>query len=199
MDRLAVYLHGQGGSAEEAEHYRPLLRDFDVIGFDYGARAPWDAQREFPAFFGPPRERYRSVTLIGNSLGAYFAMCAGIDRLIDRALLISPIADMQALILGRMAQAGVTEDRLQNEKTIAVPDAEPLSWEYLRYAKSRPIAWNVPTEILYGERDFLTPPEVMAAFAGRIGAGLTVMEGGEHWFHTAEQMRFLDRWLTKSI
>ena len=27
------------------------------------------------------------------------------------------------------------------------------------------------------------------------GAGLTVMEGGEHWFHTKEQMRFLDRWM----
>ena len=24
---------------------------------------------------------------------------------------------------------------------------------------------------------------------------LTVMEGGEHWFHTEEQMRFLDEWI----
>jgi len=22
------------------------------------------------------------------------------------------------------------------------------------------------------------------------------MEGGEHWFHTEEQMEFLDRWIT---
>ena len=27
------------------------------------------------------------------------------------------------------------------------------------------------------------------------GAALTVMPGGEHWFHTEAQMQFLDRWL----
>jgi len=28
-------------------------------------------------------------------------------------------------------------------------------------------------------------------------AELTVMEEGEHWFHTDEQMRFLDNWVMK--
>ncbi len=36
----------------------------------------------------------------------------------------------------------------------------------------------------------------IAAFAGRIHAPLAVMEGGEHWFHTPDQMAFLDRWVT---
>jgi hypothetical protein len=27
------------------------------------------------------------------------------------------------------------------------------------------------------------------------GAPLTIMNGGEHWFHTAEQMAFLDKWI----
>jgi len=27
------------------------------------------------------------------------------------------------------------------------------------------------------------------------GAELTVMEDGEHWFHTGGQMRFLDEWI----
>ena len=35
----------------------------------------------------------------------------------------------------------------------------------------------------------------MAAFAEKHKAGLTVMQGGEHWFHTEEQMRFLDEWI----
>ena len=33
------------------------------------------------------------------------------------------------------------------------------------------------------------------AFAEKTGAALTVMPGGEHWFHTDEQMRFLDDWI----
>ena len=38
----------------------------------------------------------------------------------------------------------------------------------------------------------------MAAFAKRHRAALTVMEGGEHWFHTPEQMAFLDRWIEQA-
>ena len=33
----------------------------------------------------------------------------------------------------------------------------------------------------------------------KIGAALTVMEGGEHWFHTDVQMRFLDNWISNSL
>ena len=37
---------------------------------------------------------------------------------------------------------------------------------------------------------------IIKKFANKAGATLTVMEGGEHWFHTEEQMEFLDRWIT---
>lgn len=37
----------------------------------------------------------------------------------------------------------------------------------------------------------------MQRFAKKHNAALTVMERGEHWFHTAEQMRFLDEWIRK--
>ena len=35
-------------------------------------------------------------------------------------------------------------------------------------------------------------------FANRHPATLTVMEGGEHWFHTEDQMLFLDKWIKQS-
>ena len=35
------------------------------------------------------------------------------------------------------------------------------------------------------------------AFADDIGAGLTIMEQGEHWFHTEEQLQFLREWLIR--
>ena len=57
----------------------------------------------------------------------------------------------------------------------------------------------MPTEILYGEFDELTALKTMEDFARAQGAGLTVMPGGEHWFHTPEQMRFLDNWIQKNI
>lgn len=62
--------------------------------------------------------------------------------------------------------------------------------------REHPIVWRVPTRILYGARDDLTSMDTIAAFARRIGAALTVMPDGEHWFHTEAQMRFLDAWIT---
>ena len=75
---------------------------------------------------------------------------------------------------------------------------ETLSWKYLCYVREHPISWRVPTRILYGEHDNLTSLETISAFAEKTGAALTVMPGGEHWFHTDEQVRFLDDWITES-
>ena len=47
----------------------------------------------------------------------------------------------------------------------------------------------------FGEKDNLTSIETISEFAERIGASLTVMKDGEHWFHTEEQMEFLDDWI----
>lgn len=35
-------------------------------------------------------------------------------------------------------------------------------------------------------------------FTKQTNATLTVMRNGEHWFHTEEQMKFLDEWINKS-
>jgi hypothetical protein len=51
---------------------------------------------------------------------------------------------------------------------------------------------------LYGESDHMTSCETISAFVKLTGAGLTVMKGGEHWFHTKEQMAFLDAWIKRS-
>ena len=55
----------------------------------------------------------------------------------------------------------------------------------------------IANRILYGSRDNLTSHETITAFAKAHGAELTVMDGGEHWFHTDEQMQFLDNWIIK--
>ena len=75
---------------------------------------------------------------------------------------------------------------------------EDLSWDYLCYVREHPIRWKVPTKILYGEKDAMTSEATIRAFAGEHKAELTVMAHGEHWFHTDEQMRFLDDWIRKN-
>ena len=93
--------------------------------------------------------------------------------------------------------AHVTEEELKSKGVIRTGFGEDLSWDYRCYVQSHPIRWNVPTQILYGENDNLTSHETIRAFAERHNAALTVMEGGEHWFHTEKQMQFLDDWIRK--
>ena len=195
MKQRVVYVHGRGGSAGEADHYRPLFPGCEVVGFDYRAQTPWEARVEFPRFFDPLRAQCDSLTLIANSIGAFFSMTSLSARQIDRALFISPVVDMEKLIAGMMEKASITEDELRARREIALGNGESLSWDWLCDVRRHPLQWKVPTRILYGEHDFLTPPETMAEFAAGIGAQLTVMPRGEHWFHTPEQMSFLDKWI----
>lgn len=199
MKNKIVYVHGKGGSAEEAEHYRGLFPEAEVVGFDYHAQTPWEAREEFPQFFAEQRKRCDHLTLIANSIGAFFAMSSLDGTLIDQARFISPVVDMEKLIGNMMMWANVTERELAEKSEIPTRFGETLSWSYLRYVREHPIVWQVPTRILYGEHDTLTDLEIISAFAKRVGAELTIMQGGEHWFHTELQMRFLDDWILRNF
>ena len=195
MKNLVIYVHGKGGNADEALHYKGLFPEADVLGFDYKAETPWDAKKEFSVYFDSVAADYDEVTLIANSIGAFFSMNALGNKPIKQAYFISPMVNLEKLICDMMMWAGISEDELHEKKTVPTNFGETLSWEYLCYVRENPIEWRIPTKILYGSNDNLTSLETMREFAQKIGAPLTVMDGGEHWFHTAEQMAFLDKWI----
>ena len=197
MNEVVLYIHGKGGSAGESEHYKPLFPECEVIGLDYRTFTPWETGEEIREAVTKLNDEYDSIILIANSIGAFFSMNAGIDAMIRCAYLISPVVDMEKLILNMMSWANVTEKELKEKSVIHTSFGEDLSWEYLCYVREHLASWTVPTRILYGSRDNLTSYETIAAFAKTHGAELTVMEEGEHWFHTDEQMRFLDNWIIK--
>lgn len=151
MKKADIYIHGKGGDAEEAAHYIPLFSDCDVIGLNYAAQFPWEAKEEFPLLFDSICQNYKSVEIIANSIGAFFAM-----------------------------------NSLSEKK---------ISWEYLSYVRKNPVTWAISTYILYGEKDHLSSYETISEFAKQNNATLTVMRNGEHWFHTEEEMQFLDDWI----
>ena len=70
-----------------------------------------------------------------------------------------------------------------------------LSWKYLRWVREHPVhRWACPIRILWGSGDNMTPRETVEAYTRRHSARLTVLEGGEHWFHTPEQLAALKKW-----
>jgi pimeloyl-ACP methyl ester carboxylesterase len=193
--KTILYIHGKGGSATESEHYKCLFPDCDVIGLDYKTYSPWETGIEIRVAVEKIREKYENIILIANSIGAYFSMNAGIDDFIERAYFISPIVDMEMLITDMMKWANVSEEELQLKGVIHTDFGEDLSWDYLSYVRSHLVKWNVPTQILYGSKDYLMSIDTITNFAQKHNASLTIMENGEHWFHTEEQMAFLDNWI----
>ena len=199
MKRAILYVHGKGGSAGEADRFRAICPDFDVLGVDYRGELPWEAAPQIAAAYDEVRRQYDRIILLANSIGAYFAMLALGDRALDRALLVSPVLDMERLILDMMGRAGVSEQTLRERGEIPTDFGETLSWEYLSYVREHPITWQVPTEILYAGGDHLVSRQSVERFAAEHGAGLIVLEDGEHWFHTEEQLAFLDNWVKKLL
>ena len=199
MNKVIVYIHGQSGNAKEADHYKALFRGCDIVGLGYTAQTPWEAKEEFPALLEQKCKGDTSVQIVANSIGAYFAMDALAGWPVERAWFISPVVNMEQLITDMMAWAGVTEEELREKRKIPTAFGQTLSWDYLCYAREHPVRWDIPTHILYGEKDTLTSYSTISAFAEQIHADLTVMKDGEHWFHAPEQMQFLDDWVRQCL
>ncbi len=199
MKKAIFYIHGKGGNAAEADRYKEICQGYDIYGFDYKGWTPWETENEIISEYDTVAKKYDSVIILANSIGAFFAMNALRGKLIEKALFISPIVNMEKLIEDMMLWANVSEQRLFEEKEIQTKLGETLSWEYLQYVRNNKITWMVPTEILYAGNDNLTSRETVEAFCKENNAALTVMSEGEHWFHTEAQLAFLDNWLKRVL
>ena len=193
MKKVILYIHGKGGSYLEAEQYKENCIGFDMIGVDYNDYLPWIVQNQIQTVYDEAHKRYDKIYLIANSIGAYFAMHTLQACDIEKALFISPVLDM-------MSWVNVSEKDLCEKGEIPTDFGETLSWRYLCFVRENPITWNIPTEILYAGNDNLVSRQTVNEFTGNHNnAHFTVMENGEHWFHTEEQLAFLNAWMKKVI
>ena len=163
-----VYIHGQYGSPTESEHYKSLFPGCEVIGLDYKTFAPRETGKENHNFVENLKLKNENIILIANSIGAFFSMYADLKGLIQKAYFISPIVSLEGFA------------------------CDQPEWMNLQESN-----WTIPTAILYGSSDNMTSHETISKFAKKHGADLTIMEGGEHWFHTEAQMQFLDDWIRR--
>lgn len=199
MKKAVLYIHGKGGSCSEAEQYKKNCLGFDIFGVDYHDYFPWIAQKQIKSVYDQAHKEYNDIRIIAASIGAYFAMHTLQNCEIEKALFISPILDMERLICDMMSWANVSEQELREKGEISTEFGETLSWNYLCYVRENPIKWDIPTEILYAGKDNLTSLQTVDRFVRLHNANLTVMENGEHWFHTDEQIEFLDNWMKNAI
>lgn len=116
LKKAILYIHGKGGSFLEAQRYKKICIGFDVIGVDYEQYLPWIVQNQIKTVYDNMKKEYEHISIIANSIGAYFAMHTLQNCNIEKALLISPILDMERLILDMMQWTNVTEKELWEKK-----------------------------------------------------------------------------------
>ena len=204
--RVYLYVHGKNGCKEEAERFAQTAcaAGWQVLAIDlpeHGSRKdrpekllPWVVVPELQAVYARMQSVWARIRLYGVSIGAWLSMQAFRTGQPEKALFVSPVVDMEALIISMMQGANVTEEQLQAAGEIPTSFGETLSWRYLCWAREHPLHWKVPTQVLYGSEDTLTSRAQIERFRQQSGAHLTVMEGGEHWFHTELQLAALQSW-----
>ena len=207
-EKLFLFIHGKMGCKEEAARFAEIVcpKGYQVLSMDlpgHGERTaemerfvPWEVVPELQAVYGYARQRWKKISLFANSIGAYFSLLTFQEVNLEKSLFVSPILDMEKLIRDMMGWAGVTQEQLKAAGEIPTAFGETLSWKYLTYAaENRITKWDSPTAILYAGQDHLTARKTVDDFARQFGCTVTVMENGEHWFHTEEQLSVLDAWL----
>lgn len=210
--KIYLYIHGQGGNKEEAQSIAKVIcrYGYQVLSIDlpeHGERKceidsfdPWHIVPELTDVMEFVKVHWERVSLFANSIGAWFSMLNFGNECLDNCLFVSPVLDMKQLILKMMGWANVTEEQLKKELIIPTTFGQTLSWRYWEYALSHPITkWEVPTKILYGGSDNLIDRDIVEHFAHKFHCGLDVMESGEHWFHTEEQLKAMRKWLITNL
>ncbi len=211
-DKIYIYVHGKMGFKEEARSFAQIAvqKGYQVLSVDlpeHGMRKndknkfnSWNVVPELKSVLNFAKKKSDNISLYANSIGAWFSMLSFSNEDIQKCLFVSPVLDMEKLIINMMKWADVSEEKLMQEKEIDTTFGETLSWEYLQYArKNRIDNWNVPTSILYAGNDNLTERSVVDNFVKSFNCNLTVMENGEHWFHTPQQLDVLNKWIHNSI
>lgn len=107
---------------------------------------------------------------------------------------------MKVIIDNMMLWSNTTEEKLKEKQEIKTDCGQTLYGDYYEYVKNNPITnWNKKTYILYGNKDNMQNEDIIKNFSNNFNCDLSILDGGEHYFHTEEQLKFYKEWLSKVI
>jgi len=180
-DKVFLYVHGMHGHKEEAEAFAEVAcpKGYQVLGIDLPVmNKPWEVLPLLDEVKEYLYSNWESVSLRTNSVGTWFSLQVFQGEKVDKALFVSPLLDMRRFI--------------EN-----MPSREE---DYYQWVLEHPVtSWNIPTCVLKPDVDLVVSDEVGKEFVATHYCDVTVMKGGEHWFHTPEQMAYLKQWEEKVL
>jgi len=210
--KLYLFVHGRYGNKEDADGFAAIATEngYQVLSFDlpeHGERKDEEYSctiqngiHDLKEVYAFVQNKYIGFSLYACSLGAYFSLAAYKNVKFEKCLFLSPVLDMKRLIQNMMKRANVSEEELRNKSKIETSFGETLSWNYYEFIRNNPIEkWDNKTFILCGENDDITEKDILDSFVRKYNCNLEVLKNGEHWFHTTEQLVFVENWIQKII
>ncbi|MCQ2147958.1 MAG: alpha/beta hydrolase [Bacteroidales bacterium] len=185
-DKVYLFIHGNSGSKQEAVPFAEIAvpKGYQVIGIDLPVMGkPWHVLELIEDVKQYLKENYSSINLRANSIGSYYSLMAFQREKIDNALFVSPILDMKTYI-------EVKDVKGHNVR----------NGDYYKFVSENPIySLKAVTHFLMPKVDLIVDERVYEYFLSSHDGSITVMEDGEHWFHTDKQLDFLKKWEEEHI
>ena len=213
-DKLYIAIHGNMSNKEDDIILifveEAIKKGYQVISFDlpeHGERKDEkyyckvdNCVSDLNVIYNYAKAMAQTINIFACSMGAYFAVLAYENRSLVNCLFLSPVVNMERIICNMMTWFNISEDRFEKEKEIPTPIGQTLYWDYYCYVRNNPIdKWDKPTAILYGANDDISEYDEVILFTNSFGCDLHIMEDGEHYFHTEEQMQYFRKWVKKEI
>jgi len=146
------------------------------------------------------KSHYSEISIWACSMGVYFSLLAYQGENIKQCLFLSPVVDMKTIIDNMMLWNNITEKELEEKQEIKTNFGQVLYWDYYLYVKDNPITyWDKETFILYGSHDNMQDKDMITRFANQFHCNLSILENGEHYFHTEEQLNYYKDWIDKIV
>jgi len=214
-DKIFITVHGNMSNKEDtvikifAE--KVVAKGYQLLSFDlpeHGERKTdttylckvQNCVKDLNQIIEYAKASYDEISLWACSMGAYFSLLAYQDENIKQCLFLSPIVNMKSLIDNMMLWSNTTENELREKQEIETDFGQTLYWDYYEFVRNNPITnWNIKTHVLYGDNDNLQDENIIRKFCNMFDCDLSIMESGEHYFHTNEQLEFYKSWLDKLI
>lgn len=213
--KVFIAVHGNMSNKEDevikilAE--KAALKGYQVLSFDlpeHGERKenvdylcnPQNCVNDLKKIMEYAKENYEEINLWACSMGAYFSLLAYRNENVKKSAFLSPVVNMKLIIDNMMKYSNVSEDKLKEKQEIRTNFGPVLYWDYYEYVKENPITfWNIKTNILYGSKDNMQDKETITNFCNEFNCKLTLLDDGEHYFHTKQQIQFYNNWLENII
>lgn len=214
-NKVFIAVHGNMSNKEDevikilAENVVP--KGYQVLSFDlpeHGERKEdknylckvQNCVRNLKQVMEYAKANYDEINLWACSMGAYFSLLTYKDEMLKRCLFLSPVVNMKVIIDNMMLWNNTTEEELKTKQEIRTNFGQTLYWDYYEYVKENPITnWDKSTYILYGDKDNMQERSIIQEFANKFQSELAIVEEGEHYFHTKEQLEIYQKWLNETV